>query len=85
MAERVEAVAAMGLRGAFAQWAHAGAVGFVCLAFWVTLSAQFEQAREDRRVFRESVEVLSQDNKRQWQAIRELTAAVGRVPPGRGR
>lgn len=69
----------MGLKGVWANVANATAVGLVCMMFWVSFRSHLEQAREDRTIFREAIEKLSDNSDKQWRAIRSLSGDVRRL------
>lgn len=69
-------VGTMGLRGIWAQIANITAIGLICVVFYQDRHAALEAAKEDRQLFRESVQELRRDSDRQWRAIQHLTQTV---------
>lgn len=84
------AVVTMGLTGAIAQVANLSAVALVCVMFFMEREESRAVAREDRALFRDTVqqigmdsrnaiEQLRRDSDRQWQAIKKNTEATEKL------
>lgn len=69
----------MGLRGYWSVAANVSAVVLICGAFLYILHEQIIQAREDRGLYRQSLESLHKDHMQGVEAIRDLRQSVDRL------
>lgn len=66
----------MGLGGWTAQIANLTAVGLICLMFYQDRQESMKSTREDRALFRETIQKLSDASSEQWRAIRNLATQI---------
>jgi hypothetical protein len=65
-----------GLSGMPATLANLTAVGVLILMFWNLQKDSQTQARDDRTMFREELQIMHGDSQRKWEAIRDNQRAV---------